>query len=47
MFPKWFDKWNNENPTNIYGPAILIGVVGRAVTVAAFLVVVGQPFKTD
>ncbi|MGJ8603629.1 MAG: photosynthetic reaction center cytochrome PufC [Marivita sp.] len=47
MFPKWFDKWNNENPTNIYGPAILIGALGTAVTVAAFLVVVGQPFKTD
>jgi photosynthetic reaction center cytochrome c subunit len=47
MFPKWFDKWNNENPTNIYGPAILIGAVGVAVTAAAFLVVVGQPFKTE
>ena len=23
MFPKWFsDKWNKENPTNIFGPAI-------------------------
>ncbi len=47
MFPKWFNKWNRENPTNIYGPSILVGAAGVAVTVAAFLVVVGQPFKTE
>lgn len=28
MFSKWFDKWNRENPKEIYGPAIAIGVVG-------------------
>ena len=47
MLPMWFNKWNKENPTNIYGPAILIGAAGVAVTIAAMLVVVGQPFKTD
>jgi photosynthetic reaction center cytochrome c subunit len=47
MFPKWYDKWNAENPTNILGPAILVGVLGGAVVVAAFLVAWGQPFATD
>ncbi|SHH61953.1 photosynthetic reaction center cytochrome PufC [Marivita hallyeonensis] len=47
MLPNWFNKWNSENPTNIYGPAILVGAAGVAVTVAAFLVVVGQPFATE
>lgn len=47
MLPKWFNNWNRDNPTNIYGPAILVGAAGVAVTVAAFIVVVGQPFKTD
>ncbi|WP_292290781.1 photosynthetic reaction center cytochrome PufC [Marivita sp.] len=47
MLPMWFNKWNRENPTNIYGPAILVGAAGVAVTVAAFIVVVGQPFKTE
>jgi photosynthetic reaction center cytochrome c subunit len=47
MFPKWFNTWNRDNPTNIYGPAILVGAAGLAVTVAAFVVVVGQPYATD
>ena len=47
MLPTWFNKWNSENPTNIYGPAILVGTVGVAVTIAAFMVIVGQPFKTN
>ena len=25
MLPKWFDKWNRDNPTDIFGPAILVG----------------------
>ncbi|SIS50618.1 photosynthetic reaction center cytochrome c subunit [Roseivivax lentus] len=45
MLP-WFKKWNEDRPTDIYGPAILVGAVGAAVIVAAFLVVVGQPFAT-
>jgi photosynthetic reaction center cytochrome c subunit len=45
MLP-WFKNWNKDNPTDIYGPAILVGVLGVAVIVAAFVVVVGQPFAT-
>ncbi|MET4101645.1 photosynthetic reaction center cytochrome c subunit [Roseovarius sp. MBR-78] len=47
MFPKWFDKWNRENPRDIYGPAIAIGVVGGAVFAATMLVAFGQPYATD
>ncbi|UWQ18348.1 photosynthetic reaction center cytochrome PufC [Jannaschia sp. M317] len=47
MFPKWFDDWNAENPTNIFGPAILVGTVGGALFVAAMLVTWGQPFETE
>lgn len=47
MLPKWFLKWNDENPTNIYGPAILFGAVGGAVVVSAMLVVWGQPFAVE
>ncbi|RBI70855.1 photosynthetic reaction center cytochrome c subunit [Roseovarius sp. TE539] len=47
MFPKWFDKWNRDNPTDIYKPAILVGVAGGAVFAAAMVVAWGQPFKTD
>ena len=47
MFPKWFDDWNRKNPKDIYGPAILVGAVGGAVFVAAFLVTWGQPLATD
>ena len=47
MFPKWFDNWNKDNPTNIFGPAIAVGVAGSAVFVAAMIVAFGQPFKTE
>lgn len=47
MFPKWFDKWNADNPTNIFGPAIAVGVAGSAVFVAAMIVGFGQPFPTE
>jgi len=47
MFPKWFDKWNRENPKDIYRPAIAISVVGGAVFVAAALVAGGQPYATE
>ena len=47
MLPKWFDDWNAKNPTNIYGPAILVGVPGGAVFVAIALITLGQPFTTD
>ncbi|QFT92250.1 Photosynthetic reaction center cytochrome c subunit precursor [Roseovarius sp. THAF9] len=47
MLPNWFNKWNADNPTNIYGPAIAIGVVGGAVLVAAWVVSAGQPYATE
>lgn len=47
MLPKWFDKWNADNPRDVFGPAILVGAVGGAVVVAALLVAWGQPLKTD
>jgi photosynthetic reaction center cytochrome c subunit len=47
MFPKWFDKWNRENPKDIYRPAIASSVVGGAVFVAAALVAGGQPYATE
>lgn len=46
MLPKWFNDWNKDNPTNIFGPGIIIGVVGGAVFVAAMIVAWGQPFAT-
>ena len=37
MLPKWFDKWNADNPTNVFGPAILVGVLGGAIFVFLLL----------
>ncbi|MEM7721689.1 MAG: photosynthetic reaction center cytochrome PufC [Pseudomonadota bacterium] len=47
MLPKWFDNWNQDNPTNIFGPAILVGTLGGAVFLAAMIVAWGQPFATE
>lgn len=47
MLPKWFDDWNAKNPTDVYRPAILVGVVGAAVVVAGLLVAYGQPWPTQ
>lgn len=47
MFPQWFSKWNRENPKEVFGPAILVGVAGGAVFVAAALVSLGQPYATE
>ncbi len=46
MFPKWFKEWNEANPTNIFGPAILVGALGGAVFVAIMLVTWGNPAQT-
>lgn len=42
----WFEKWNKDNPSDIYRPAILIGVVGAAVIGVTGLVALGQPNAT-
>jgi photosynthetic reaction center cytochrome c subunit len=47
MFPKWFNDWNSENPTNVFGPAILIGALGGAVVLSALVVSWGNPFYDD
>ncbi|XDA98927.1 photosynthetic reaction center cytochrome PufC [Sulfitobacter sp. LCG007] len=47
MLPKWFSDWNRQRPVDIYGPAVVVGIVGGAVIVAALLVSWGQPFATD
>ena len=46
MLP-WFSKWNKENPTDIYGPAVIIGAALGGVFVAALLVSWGQPYATE
>ncbi|MEM6891818.1 MAG: photosynthetic reaction center cytochrome PufC [Pseudomonadota bacterium] len=45
QIPKWFNKWNAENPTDIFGPAILIGALGGAVFVAIMIVTWGNPVQ--
>lgn len=47
MFPKWFNKWNADNPTNIFGPAILVSVGVGAVFVAAAFIALGQPYPNE
>jgi hypothetical protein len=47
MFPEWFSKWNRDNPTDIYKPAIGLGVIGGAVVAATLVITWGQPFATD
>ncbi len=43
---RWFTKWNRDNPTNIFGPAYVVGAIGGAVVVAALIVTWGYPAKT-
>ena len=42
----WFPKWNRENPTDIYGPAILVGAGVGAIFVAAIIITWGNPAQT-
>ena len=27
MLPNWFNKWNRENPKDVFGPGILVGAL--------------------
>lgn len=47
MLPKWFDDWNEKNPKDVFGPGILVGVLGGAVFVAAMLVAWGRPLPVE
>lgn len=44
---KWFAKWNRDNPTNVFGPAYVVGAVGGAIVVAALVVTWGYPVATE
>ena len=46
-FPEWFGDWNKNNPTDIYGPIIVMGAAGSAVLAFIALIAFGQPFATD
>lgn len=46
MLP-WFSKWNRDNPTNVEGPAIVVGVAGGAVLVATMVIAFGNPWATE
>lgn len=46
MLPKWFDNWVRANPKDIYGPGILVGVVGAALILAWVVVTYGGPLAT-
>ncbi len=46
-FPEWFGDWNKNNPTDIYGPIIVMGAAGTAVIAFIALIAFGQPFATD
>jgi len=45
-FPKWFGEWNKNNPTNVFGPAILVGVAGGALLFAVILILWGEKVQT-
>ncbi|QGX97759.1 photosynthetic reaction center cytochrome c subunit [Roseovarius faecimaris] len=47
MLPNWFNKWNAENPTDIYRPIFIFGAIGGAVIVVVALLMFGQPYATD
>ena len=46
-FPKWFDEWNRNNPTNIFGPAILVGALGGALFAAIMIILYSEPILTS
>ena len=42
----WFPDWNQKNPKDIYGPAILVGALGGAVVFAVILMLYGNLYAT-
>ena len=47
MFPNWFGKWNRDNPTNVFGPAVAVSVVGAALFAVILIASLGQPYATE
>ncbi len=45
--PSWFEEWNAKRPTDVYGPGIIVGIVGSVLFVFAAIIILGQPFATD
>ena len=46
-FPEWFGDWNKKNPTDVFGPAIVIGAAFSAVLFAALIITWGSPYQTE
>ncbi|MEO1548974.1 MAG: photosynthetic reaction center cytochrome PufC [Pseudomonadota bacterium] len=42
----WLPGWQKDNPTNIFEPAIYVGIGGGAVAAAAIVITFGWPFYT-
>jgi len=43
----WFTKWNKDNPTDVFGPAIAVGVVGGGVVFTALVIAWGWPLAVE
>ncbi|MEM1420203.1 MAG: photosynthetic reaction center cytochrome PufC [Pseudomonadota bacterium] len=43
----WFPEWNKKNPTDVFGPAIVIGAAFSAVLFAALIITWGSPYQTE
>ena len=46
MLPKWYEEWDKANPTDIFGPAILIGAAFGAVVAAVVVILYSEPIMT-
>ena len=45
QFPKWWRDWNKANPTNLFGPAILVGTLGVALFAAVMVILWASAFR--
>ncbi|MEM7745442.1 MAG: photosynthetic reaction center cytochrome PufC [Pseudomonadota bacterium] len=43
----WFDKWNRDNPRDVFGPAVLVAALGSGVFLAVLLMIFGSAYQTD
>ncbi|MEM7212230.1 MAG: photosynthetic reaction center cytochrome PufC [Pseudomonadota bacterium] len=42
----WFPEWNKKNPTDVYGPAIVIGAAMGGLVVASVIMLYGSAYGT-